>query len=80
MKVPSTMPLRQSLHVLCSLVIALGVVPSVANAVDPSTDQGSSLEEVVVTARKRAESIIEVPESITAFGAVAIQDFNIQKF
>jgi outer membrane receptor protein involved in Fe transport len=46
----------------------------------PSDDQGSTLEEVVVTARKRSESIVEVPESITAFGAVAIQDFNIQKF
>lgn len=77
---PSTMSLRQGLNVLCSLVIALGVAPTAANAADPSTDQGSSLEEVVVTARKRAESIIEVPESITAFGAVAIQDFNIQKF
>src|SRR5579871_196365 len=47
---------------------------------DSSTDQGSSLEEVVVTARKRAESIIEVPESITAFGSVTIEGFNIQKF
>jgi iron complex outermembrane recepter protein len=72
--------LRQALFFLCSLLPVYCVAPAAASVNDPSVDQANSLEEVVVTARKRSESIIEVPESITAFGAVAIQDFNIQKF
>lgn len=38
------------------------------------------LETITVTARKRGESLAEVPTSITAFTADALQDFNIQSF
>ncbi|HKJ16051.1 MAG TPA: TonB-dependent receptor [Xanthomonadales bacterium] len=36
------------------------------------------LEEIVVTARKREESLLEVPESVTAFSSQQIERLNIQ--
>jgi iron complex outermembrane receptor protein len=35
---------------------------------------------IIVSARKRAESIAEVPTSITAFTAETIKDYNVQSF
>jgi outer membrane receptor protein involved in Fe transport len=35
---------------------------------------------IIVSARKRAESIAEVPTSITAFTPEAIKDYNVQSF
>jgi outer membrane receptor protein involved in Fe transport len=59
----------------------MSVCPSQAAPADDSTGSAAdTLSEVVVTARKRTESIVDAPESITAFGAGAIQDFNIQTF
>jgi outer membrane receptor protein involved in Fe transport len=49
----------------------------------PSTAQApahSEIEEIVVTARKRAESIAEVPVSITAFTSETLSNYNIQSF
>ena len=71
---------RQAFLTLCGMIIAFAVVPFAATADNLSADQASNLEEIVVTARKQSESIIEVPESITAFGSVALENFNIQKF
>ncbi|HTV51891.1 MAG TPA: TonB-dependent receptor [Steroidobacteraceae bacterium] len=42
--------------------------------------EASVPETVTVTARKRAESIAEVPTSITAFTAQSLEDFNINSF
>lgn len=39
-----------------------------------------TLDEIVVTARKRSESFAEVPESITVFTADAVEDANIVYF
>jgi outer membrane receptor protein involved in Fe transport len=50
-------------------------VASEANA--PSEETG--LAEIVVTARKRVESMQSIPESITAFGAQEITDAHITK-
>lgn len=36
--------------------------------------------DIIVTARKRSESLVKVPTSITAFGASTIAKFNIQNF
>jgi iron complex outermembrane recepter protein len=38
------------------------------------------LETVIVSARKREESVADVPESITVFTAAALQDYDIQSF
>jgi outer membrane receptor protein involved in Fe transport len=40
----------------------------------------TDLTTITVTARKRGESLAEVPTSITAFTGEALQDFNIQSF
>ena len=47
-----------------------------------STDSGESalvLEEVVVTARRRDENLVEAPYAVTAFTAQALQDANVQR-
>jgi iron complex outermembrane recepter protein len=43
-------------------------------------EQSSSVEEIVVTARKRSESLAQVPVSISTFTAEALKDYNIQSF
>jgi len=43
-----------------------------AEATEPTT--------IIVSARKREESIAEVPTSITAFTAATIKDYNVQSF
>jgi iron complex outermembrane receptor protein len=56
-----------------ALVTVFGVVP-LANAAD--TDNGG-LEEVVVTAQKRAENVQEVPIAITALNAAALESRGV---
>ena len=53
---------------------ALPVAPAFAQE---AAEASGVLEEVTVTARKREESLQDVPISITAFSAEAIQDANI---
>ena len=43
----------------------------------PATAQRASLEEVVVTARRREENIQETPVAVSAFGAEALQERGI---
>jgi len=53
---------------------------AVANAATESTSQSGGLEEVIVTAQKRAESEQSVPMSITAFSAATMQQKAITGF
>ena len=46
-------------------------------AFSPSISAQSTLEEVVVTAQRREESLQEVPVSITAFTGQALKEQNI---
>jgi iron complex outermembrane receptor protein len=67
-----------SLFAVCGSALNGGTAcaaPTVAESTDAPT-----LDAVIVTARKRDESLAQVPESITAFSAAAIQDYNIQAF
>jgi iron complex outermembrane receptor protein len=57
---------------------ALGQEQSQKQA-ESSADTGQ-IETIIVSARKRAESIAEVPTSITAFTAETIKDYNVQSF
>ena len=67
----------------CMLVLALLLaVPSAygqETAATPSAER-PGIEEIVVTARKRDESVVEVPISVTAFSAEALRDFGIRRF
>ena len=55
---------------MCVLATALSVGPPYAQVSEPSL----VIEEIVVTARKREESLQDVPLSVTAFDANAIED------
>jgi iron complex outermembrane recepter protein len=57
-----------------------GSPPAFAQEQASATDSGNEVETVVVTARKRAESLAEVPTSITAFTAETLKDYNVQSF
>ena len=75
---------RQQLGVSLAAIAAC-VAPSfaaaaVVGAASTSSDSGVSqprLEEVVVTARKREESLLEVPVTVTALTGAALQSRNI---
>ena len=43
-----------------------------------SAQTGSVIEEITVTARKRAENLQDVPDSITAFSAATIERSGIE--
>ena len=63
-------PLRQRITGLITLLIALAIAPA-ANA---------QLEEIVVTATKRVESLQDVPLSITAIDGAVLEKFSISNF
>lgn len=69
--------IRMSVPIAAALVAALGSSP-------PAIAQGAAapskleLEEVTVTARKREESLLEVPIAITAVSEEAIAAYNIR--
>lgn len=58
---------------------SLLAVPTVLQAADTTSANSTKLEEVVVTARQREESISDVPASITAFTATDIQQAGIDR-
>lgn len=60
---------------LAASVCAVGAVPVNAQ----SSQSAGELEEIVVTARRRAESALEAPIAVTAFNAQMIQDAGIQR-
>src|ERR1700751_794893 len=57
-----------------------GSPPARAQEQATSTEAGPAMETVIVSARKREESIAEVPASITAFTAETLKDYNVQSF
>jgi iron complex outermembrane receptor protein len=65
----------QTLARLAAPLAALATVaaPTVTHAAD------DTLEEIVVTARKRTENLQDVPDSITAFSASMIEERRIDR-
>ncbi|MBP7336944.1 TonB-dependent receptor [Niveispirillum sp.] len=51
---------------------------AMALAAPVSAQEGLALEEIIVTAQKRAEKLQEVPVSVTAFSAATIEDAGIK--
>ena len=47
---------------------------------ETGAEPGGEVATIIVSARKRAESIAEVPASITAFTAETLKDYNVQSF
>jgi iron complex outermembrane recepter protein len=57
-----------------------GSPPAAAQEQASATENAEQMEVITVSARKRTESIAEVPTSITAFTAETLKDYNIQSF
>ena len=66
----------KTLKTFISTVVALSLVPL---ATTLAQEGASAMEEVVVTARKRAESLQEVPIAITAFTEQTIRRAGIER-
>jgi iron complex outermembrane recepter protein len=64
---------------LVALAVSSALVSSDALAQQPSTSAGGlALEEITVTARRREESLQEIPLSVTAFNAEAVERQGIR--
>jgi iron complex outermembrane receptor protein len=59
--------------------VVLGALGALANAYAAAPADGE-LDEVVVTARLRSESLQEVPMAVTAFSAKALQDAGVRDY
>ncbi|MDH3621600.1 MAG: TonB-dependent receptor [Gammaproteobacteria bacterium] len=71
------MKLRLSISAIAALCAAAWIPAGVAQAQD---DDGlSGIEEITVTARKREESLQEVPVAITAFGKEDIRQLDLRQ-
>ena len=78
---PFPAPSRLSLAIAATLYGTGTMHMAPALAADASTDAPSStLEEVVVTARKRTENLQDVPMSIDVFTAKDLQNLGISQF
>ena len=66
---------------LVLLAAALGAAaPAAAQEQASATDNAGEMQTIIVSARKRDESLAEVPASITAFTAATLKDYNVQSF
>ena len=72
--------LRYAALLLLVTDLSGGSPPARAQEAAGATEGGTELQTVIVSARKREESLAEVPTSITAFTAETIKDYNVQSF
>jgi iron complex outermembrane receptor protein len=71
-----TYPTRKSLVTAIALIVTAASSPA---ALAQQRDAILALEEVIVTATRRSESIQDVPVSVTAIGATALKDASLQR-
>jgi iron complex outermembrane receptor protein len=83
----NTMPGRQSiarligLCALCGIALHAGPTRAAdAAAASAADNESDTLETITVSARKRDESLANVPVSITVFTGEALENYNIQSF
>lgn len=60
---------RQRVQTALVMLVAMGIVGAAQAEPDPAPARGLSLEEVIVTATKRAENIQNIPVTISAMTA-----------
>jgi outer membrane receptor protein involved in Fe transport len=76
-------PVYRNVWILTALH-AVGLLAGGARAADPAGSNANAepetLDTIIVTARKRDESLAQVPISITAFTAQSLEAYNIQSF
>lgn len=66
-----------TLIIICDLT---GSPPVLAQSESAVSENGGEVQTVIVSARKRDESLAQVPTSITAFTAESLKDYNVQSF
>ena len=59
------------------LASACGAAALIAGQAGAQTEEASVLEEVVVTAQKREERLLDVPVSVTAISAESLHDMRV---
>jgi iron complex outermembrane receptor protein len=60
-----------------SLALAFSAIPAISQAQEPQANEGV-LEEVIVTAQKREQNLLDVPISIGVVSGEKIGDYNIE--
>jgi iron complex outermembrane receptor protein len=63
-----------------SAAAAQPAAPPPASGQLASEESAVAVEQITVSARKRQESVVDVPSSITVFTAQTLEDYNIQSF
>ena len=74
-------PRRRRMHSVFAtglLPLASAIIACLNTAQAQEAASGGTLEEVVVTAQKRTESLQDVPLSITALGTQKLDELNVQ--
>lgn len=67
-------PLKNKVYAVTPFVAAMAMGANI----EVYADESVLLEEIVITARKRSESLQDIPESVTAFTAGDIEDARIE--
>ncbi|WP_202899765.1 TonB-dependent receptor plug domain-containing protein [Kordiimonas gwangyangensis] len=75
----NTREVKRSLLGGTSIIAAMMMSPAVVAQDQGSDESGFALEEIVVTSRRKAESLQEAPAAITAFTSQKIQDAGIER-
>ena len=71
---------KKPLPTQVALVSGLSLMAAMGLSAAATAQESLKLEEVLVTAQKRSESLQDVPISITAFDSQALEDLNITNF
>jgi outer membrane receptor protein involved in Fe transport len=73
--------LRYAVRLALSLVVAVPQMTAAQQSgAAESTPSADRLEEVVVTARKQTETLLDVPVAITAFSEASLEKYDIRSF
>jgi iron complex outermembrane recepter protein len=72
--------LRYAALLLLVTDLSGGSPPALAQEQESATETSGEIQTVIVSARKREESLAQVPTSITAFTAETLKDYNVQSF
>ena len=60
------------------LAVAAASIIFCIDAIPAAHAQAAALEEVIVTARKRDENLLDIPESVSAIAAIEVERRNIK--
>jgi outer membrane receptor protein involved in Fe transport len=64
----------------CAAIALIGGYAGAAHAQDAAATQSAGIEEIVVTAQRREESVQKVPNTVQAFSGTALKELNVSSF